>query len=151
MVSTTCKAPRCRSMRYSVGTPITLLTLKCDMTASFGKFNHNVVKLLALSTTMLFRFNYRRSPNKEGRPPYIVREIAVKKPPYIRPRGELNEPDSADGKQGITALFSPTESNRFNKRVVRFTITSSGIGRLKKLIELHYPDLAIVAVPLSQG
>ncbi|MDR3603117.1 MAG: hypothetical protein P4L38_00675 [Syntrophaceae bacterium] len=57
------------------------------------------------------------------------------------------KPDSADGKQGITALFSPTESNRFNKRVVRFTITSSGIGRLKKLIELHYPDLAIVRFP----
>ena len=57
----------------------------------YGKSNYNVMKLLALSTTMLFRFNYRRSPNKSGRPPYIVREIAVKKPPYIRPRGELNE------------------------------------------------------------
>ncbi len=57
------------------------------------------------------------------------------------------KPDPASGKQGITAFFSPTESNRLNKRVVRFTITSSGIGPLRKLIESHYPDLAIVRFP----
>ena len=55
--------------------------------------------------------------------------------------------DPDDGKQSITAVFSATESSRFNKRVVRFTITSSGIGRLRKLIELHYPDIAIVRFP----
>ncbi len=53
----------------------------------------------------------------------------------------------ADNKQDLTALFSETESARLDKRVVRFTVADSTIGRLKKQIELQYPDLAIVRLP----
>ncbi|MGC8604592.1 MAG: hypothetical protein ACP5VS_13035 [Desulfomonilaceae bacterium] len=54
---------------------------------------------------------------------------------------------SASERQGVTASFSPTESNRFDKRVVRFMITDANIGQLKRQIELHYPDVAIVRLP----
>ena len=53
---------------------------------------------------------------------------------------------STSKKPGITALLSPEESNRFNKRVVRFIVTEATIGRLKKQIELNYPDLAIIRI-----
>jgi glycosyltransferase involved in cell wall biosynthesis len=57
----------------------------------YGKSNYNIIKLLALSTTMLFGFNYGGPSNKPEGPPYIVREIVKKKPLHIRPRGEQHE------------------------------------------------------------
>jgi len=53
----------------------------------------------------------------------------------------------ADNTQELKALFSETESARLNKRVVRFTVADSSIGRLKKQIDQQYPDLAIVRLP----
>ncbi len=48
-----------------------------------GKSNYNVMKLLALSTTMWFGYNFGRSTNRSEGPPYIIREIAIKKLTYI--------------------------------------------------------------------
>ncbi|MGC8659336.1 MAG: hypothetical protein ACP5U1_09700 [Desulfomonilaceae bacterium] len=57
----------------------------------------------------------------------------------MKSRSSWNEP-------GIVAVFSPEESLRFNKRVVRFTVTQSTIGKLKNQIDLSYPDLAIIRI-----
>ena len=48
---------------------------------------------------------------------------------------------------GITAFFSPTESRRFKRRVVRFEVDDCSSIELKRKIMSRDPDLAIVRIP----
>jgi hypothetical protein len=52
-----------------------------------------------------------------------------------------------ENEDGMTAFFSPAESRRFNRKVVRFEVDDCSSIELKRKIVSRDPDLAIVRIP----
>lgn len=49
--------------------------------------------------------------------------------------------------ENIVISFSPSESQRFSRKVVRFHVRHSSPRQLKRAIECQFPDLAVVRLP----
>ncbi|MFH0957837.1 MAG: GNAT family N-acetyltransferase, partial [Pseudomonadota bacterium] len=55
-----------------------------------------------------------------------------------------------DCNENIAISFSPTESHRFGRKVIRFNVKRSSWKNLKTAIESKFPELAIVRLPTDR-